>query len=255
MYREKFELSGKVAIVTGASRGIGEAIAKGLSEFGAKVVLASRKQEVLDEVRKEIEETGGEALAVATHVGNLEAIDGLIKTTLDAYGRIDILVNNAATNPYFGPTADADMSFWDKIFEVNARGMFYLTQQVGKVMVEQGSGSIINISSEAAFKPTPFLGIYSVSKAAVNMITKVFAGEWGSRGVRVNCVAPGLVKTHFSQALWGNEAILDTAVSTIPMGRIAEPDEMVGMIVYLASDAASFVTGQVFVLDGGRELN
>lgn len=255
MYKEKFDLTGKVAIVTGASRGIGEAIAMGLAEFGAKVVLASRKQEVLDEVKKEIEAAGGEALAIATHVGDLKAIDALIKATLDAYGKVDILVNNAATNPYFGPTTDADMSFWDKIFEVNARGMFYLTQQTGKVMVEQGSGSIINISSEAALKPTPFLGIYSVSKAAVNMITKVFAGEWGSRGVRVNCVAPGLVKTHFSQALWGNDAILQTAVSSIPMGRIAEPDEMVGMIVYLASEAASFVTGQVFVLDGGRELN
>ncbi len=255
MYREKFDLSGKVAVVTGASRGIGEAVARGLAEFGAKVVLSSRKQEALDKVKEEIEADGGEAMAVAAHVGNLEAVDALIRATLDAYGRIDVLVNNAATNPYFGPTADADMAFWDKIFEVNARGTFYLTQQAGKLMAERGSGSIINISSEAAFKPTPFLGIYSVSKAAVNMITKVFAGEWGSRGVRVNCVAPGLVRTHFSRALWGNEAILQTAVASIPMGRIAEPDEVVGMVVYLASDAASFVTGQVFVLDGGRELH
>jgi len=255
MIKEKFDLCGKVAVVTGASRGIGEAIAKGLAEFGAKVVLASRKQEVLDQVKAEIESVGGEALAVATHVGNLEAIDNLIRTTLDTWGRIDILVNNAATNPYFGLTADAAMSYWDKIFEVNARGLFYLTQQVGKVMVERGGGSIINISSEAGFKPTPLLGIYSVSKAAVNMITKVFALEWGDKGVRVNCVAPGLVKTHFSQALWGNEAILQTALSSIPMHRIAEPEEIVGIVIYLASDASSFVTGQVFLVDGGRELN
>lgn len=254
MIREKFELDGKIAVVTGASRGIGEAIAKGLSEFGAKVVLASRKQEALDEVKKEIEDTGGEALAIATHMGDLEAIDNLIAETMEAYGRIDILVNNAVTNPYFGPTAETDMGVWDKIFEVNVRGLFYITQQVGKGMVERGSGTIINISSEAAQKPTPFLGAYSVSKAAVDMITKVFANEWGGTGVRVNGLAPGLVKTHFSQALWSNEAILQTAVANIPMHRIAEPDEMVGIIVYLASDASSFVTGQTFLVDGGHIL-
>ena len=255
MFREKFELDGKVAVVTGASRGIGEAIAKGLSEFGAKVVLASRKQEALDQVKKEIEDAGGEALAIATHMGNLEAIDRLVAGAMDAYGKIDILVNNAVTNPYFGPSTEADMGVWDKIIEVNARGLFYITQQVGKGMVGRGSGSIVNISSEAAQKPTPFLGIYSVSKAAVDMITRVFANEWGDTGVRVNGLAPGLVKTHFSQALWSNEAILKTAVANIPMHRIAEPEEMVGMVIYLASDASSFVTGQTFLVDGGHSIN
>lgn len=255
MYREKFDLTGKVAIVTGASRGIGEAIAMGMAEMGARVILASRKQEALDEVKKKIESAGGEALAIATHVGKLDGIENLVRKTLDHYGTIDILVNNAATNPYFGPTTDAEISVWDKIMEVNVRGMFFLTQQVGKIMVERGKGSIINISSEASLRPTPFLGIYSISKAAVNMLTKVFAQEFGKSGVRVNAIAPGLVRTDFSRALWGNEAIYNAAVSAIPLGRIAEPEEMVGIVIYLASDASSYVTGQVFVLDGGRGVS
>ncbi len=255
MYREKFDLSGKVAIVTGASRGIGEAIAMGLAEMGSKVVLASRKQEALEEVRKKIADLGGEAFVVATHVGKLEGIENLIKETLGRYGTVDILVNNAATNPYFGTVFEADMSVYDKIMEVNLRGMFFLTQQVGKVMREKGSGTIINVSSEASLHPSPFLGIYSISKAAVNMLTKVFAQELGVYGVRVNAIAPGLVRTQFSRALWGNEDIYNAAIASIPMKRIAEPDEMVGMVIYLASDASSYVTGQVFVLDGGREVS
>jgi len=163
-------------------------------------------------------------------------------------------VNNAATNPVFCSTAEIEEAAWNKIMDVNVKGVFFLTQKVGKVMCDKGSGSVINISSEAGFCPTPFLGVYSISKAAVNMLTKVFAQEWGPKGVRVNAIAPGLVRTHFSQALWGNEAILQTALASIPLGRIAEPEEMVGLAIYLASDASSYVTGQVFLIDGGREV-
>lgn len=255
LYKEKFSLQGKVAIITGGSRGIGKAIAEGFAEMGASVVLASRKVEALEEVRKGIEERGGEAYVIPTHMGDMEGIERLVQGTLEKYGTIDILVNNAATNPVFCSTAEIEEAAWDKIIDVNAKGVFFLTQKVGKVMVEKGSGSVINISSEAGFCPTPFLGVYSVSKAAVNMLTKVFAQEWGSRGVRVNAIAPGLVRTHFSQALWGNEAILNAALASIPLGRIAEPEEMVGLAIYLASDASSYVTGQVFLVDGGRDVS
>lgn len=255
MYEEKFSLQGKVAIITGGSRGIGKAIAEGFAEMGASVVLASRKAEALEEVRKGIEEKGGEAYVIPTHMGDMGGIERLVQGTLEKYGTIDILVNNAATNPVFCSTAEIEETAWDKIIDVNVKGVFFLTQKVGKVMVEKGSGSVINISSEAGFCPTPFLGVYSVSKAAVNMLTKVFAQEWGSRGVRVNAIAPGLVRTHFSQALWGNEAILKAALASIPLGRIAEPEEMVGLAIYLASDASSYVTGQVFLVDGGRDVS
>lgn len=255
LYREQFSLQGKVAVVTGGSRGIGQAIAEGYAEMGAKVVLASRKAEALEEVRKGIVAAGGEAHVIPTHMGDMEGIDRLVRETLDKYGTIDILVNNAATNPIFCGTGDVEEPAFEKIMEVNVKGLFFLTQQVGKVMCDKGSGTVINVSSEAAFCPTPFLGVYSVSKAAVNMLTKVFAQEWGPKGVRVNAIAPGLVKTHFSEALWGNEAILQAALNSIPLGRMAEPEEMVGLCIFLASDASKYVTGQVILIDGGREIS
>ncbi len=255
MYREQFSLEGKVAIVTGGSRGIGQAIAEGYAEMGAKVVLASRKAEALEQVKSNIEARGGEAHVIPTHMGDMEGIRRLVEGTMAKYGTIDILVNNAATNPIFCGTAEVEEAAYDKIMDVNVKGVFFLTQQVGRVMCEKGSGSVINVSSEAAFCPTPFLGVYSVSKAAVNMLTKVFAQEWGPKGVRVNAIAPGLVKTHFSQALWGNEAILQAALNSIPLGRIAEPEEMVGLAIFLASDASRYMTGQVILIDGGREIS
>lgn len=255
MYKEMFSLEGKVAIVTGGSRGIGQAIAEGLAEMGASVVLASRKAEALEGVRAGIAEAGGEAFVIPTHMGDMEGVKKLVSGTLERYGTIDILVNNAATNPIFCSTEEVEEAAFDKIMDVNVKGLFFLTQEVGKVLTEKGSGSVINVSSEAAFCPTPFLGVYSMSKSAVNMLTKVFAQEWGPKGVRVNGIAPGLVKTHFSQALWGNEAILQTALASIPMGRIADPSEMVGLVIYLASEASSYVTGQVFLIDGGREIS
>lgn len=255
MYKEMFDLTGRVAIVTGGSRGIGEAIAMALAEFGAKVVLSSRKIEGLNAVKEKIEAAGGEAICIPAHMGKPESLKEVVDGALEAFGTIDILVNNAATNPVFGPLNQSEERAWDQIVNVNMKGIFFLTLMVGQVMLEKGRGSIINISSEAGVKPTPMLGMYSVSKAGLDMITKAFALEWGSQGVRVNGVAPGLVKTHFSQALWANEDILKVATARTPMGRMAQPEEMAGLVVYLASDAASYITGVTVLADGGGLLN
>ena len=255
MYKEMFDLTGKVAIVTGGSRGIGEAIAIALSEYGAKIVLSSRKIEGLNAVKEKIEAAGGEAMCIPAHMGKVESIQAIVDGTMDAYGTIDILVNNAATNPIFGPMMDtADERAWDAIMGANVKGVFFLIKAVAKVMLEKGKGSIINISSEAAVKPTPFLGVYSVSKAAVDMVTKSFALELGGQGIRVNGIAPGLVKTHFSQALWSNEQILAVAESKIPRGSMGRPEEIGGLAVFLASDASAFINGQTIIADGGALL-
>jgi NAD(P)-dependent dehydrogenase (short-subunit alcohol dehydrogenase family) len=184
-------------------------------------------------------------------MGDLDSLQAVVDGTLDVYGTIDILVNNAATNPIFGPVTEAETAAWDKIMDVNLKGIFHLTKAVGKVMIEKGKGAIVNISTEAAVRPAPFLGIYSISKAGVDMVTKVFAQEWGSFGIRVNGIAPGLVQTRFSQALWANEEILKQALSRVPLGRMAQPLEIAGLAVFLASDAASFITGQTVLVDGG----
>jgi NAD(P)-dependent dehydrogenase (short-subunit alcohol dehydrogenase family) len=255
MYKEMFDLTGKVAIVTGGSRGIGEAVAMALAEFGAKVVLSSRKLEGLNAVKEKIEAAGGEAICIPAHMGKLDSLQAVVDGAIEAYGTIDILVNNAATNPVFGPLMHSDEGAWDKIMDVNLKGIFFLTMMVGKIMLEKGNGSIINISTEAAVKPTPMLGMYSISKAGLDMVTKAFALEWGSQGIRVNGIAPGLVKTHFSQALWANEEILQIATGRTPMGRMAQPEEMAGLAIYLASDAASYITGVTILADGGGLLN
>jgi dehydrogenase/reductase SDR family protein 4 len=255
MYKEMFDLTGKVAVVTGGSRGIGEAIAMALAEFGAKVVLSSRKIEGLNAVKDKIEAAGGEAMCIPAHMGKIDSLQSIIDGTLEAYGQLDILVNNAATNPIFGPIMDAaDEGAWDKIMDVNVKGVFFLTKAAAKVMLEKKKGSIINVSSEAAVKPTPFLGIYSVSKAALDMVTKSFALELGGQGIRVNGIAPGLVKTYLSQALWSNDMIKQTAESKIPRGNMGQPEEIAGLAVFLASDASNFITGQTIIADGGALL-
>lgn len=248
------DLTGRVAIVTGGSRGIGEAIALALSEFGARVALSSRKIEGLNAVKEKIEAQGGTAVSLPAHMGNLESLQGVVDGTIEAFGTVDILVNNAATNPIFGPVMDADPGAWDKIMDVNLKGVFFLTKAVAKIMMEKGKGSIINVSSEAAVKPTPFLGVYSVSKAGLDMVTKTFAMEWGGQGIRVNGIAPGLVQTHFSQALWSNEMIKQAAESKIPRGSMAQPEEIGGIAAFLASDASSFINGQTIIADGGAIL-
>jgi len=250
MALEKFSLKDKVALVTGGSRGIGKAIALGFAEAGADVVVSSRKLEDLEKVAKEIEEKGRKSLALACHIGRKEEIEALVERVVKELGRIDILVNNAATNPVFGPILDIEERAWDKIMEVNLKGYFFVSLAVGRVMMKQKGGSIINLASTAGIKPSPMLGAYSISKAGVIMLTKVLATEWAVFNIRVNALAPGLVETRFSKALWGNPEILKEALKDVPLGRVAQPEEMVGAALYLASEAGSYVTGETLVLNG-----
>lgn len=247
-----FDLSSKVAIVTGASRGIGAAIATAFAEAGAQVVLASRKQADLDEVAARIRAAGGEALAVAAHTGESEAVRQLVARAMQTYGGVDILVNNAATNPHFGPILTADEGHWDKILDVNVKGYFRMAKACVEPMRARGGGKIINMASVAGKAPQPFMGVYCVSKAAVLMLTEVLAAELAADNIQVNAIAPGFVKTKFSAALWSNQQIHDAVVRTVPQHRMASPDEIVGAALYLASPASSFTTGATLVVDGGQ---
>jgi NAD(P)-dependent dehydrogenase (short-subunit alcohol dehydrogenase family) len=246
-----FDLKGKVAIVTGSSKGIGEAIARGLAEFGAKVVVSSRNQDAVDEVAARFRADGLEATGIACHVGKREQLEHLVQQTIATYGGVDILVNNAATNPVFGPITTASDEVFDKIMGVNVKSPFILSNLVHESMAQRGGGSIVHISSVEGQKPGFGLGLYSVSKAALIMLAKNQAKEWGSDGIRVNTLCPGLVKTKFSQALWMNETVLKHVEGQIPAARIAQPDEMAGLAVFLASPAASYCTGGVYDADGG----
>ena len=247
----RFDLTGKVALVTGASRGIGSAIAEILAEHGAQVVLSSRKQADLDAEAERINALYPErATAIAAHAGRAEDLERLVKATIERFSRIDILVNNAGTNPYFGPVIGAELTAWDKTFEVNLRGVFVLTKLVYEASMETHGGSIVNISSIGGLRPGLGLGVYNVTKAGVIMLTRQLARELGGK-VRVNAVAPGLVKTRFAEALWGNQEILDRVLASNPMGRIGVPDEVAAAVLFLASDAASYVNGEVIVVDGG----
>ncbi|MGB9697889.1 MAG: glucose 1-dehydrogenase [Thermodesulfobacteriota bacterium] len=248
-----FSLSGKIALVTGASRGIGKAAAIGLAQAGADVAVASRKLPDLEKTAEEIRKLGKKCLPVAAHVGRMEEIQNLVKRVVEEFGRIDILVNNAATNPTMASALDVDERAWDAIMNLNLKGLFFLSQAVARVMKEKGGGKIINVSSIAGISPD-LLPVYSISKAGVIMATKVMAQQWAQYNIRVNAIAPGLTKTRFSEALWSNPDILKMAVSKAPLGRIAEPEEMVGAIIYFASDASSYVTGQVLAIDGGTTI-
>ncbi len=254
MYLEKYRLEDKVAIITGASRGIGKAIACGFSEAGAKVVLASRKIADLEKVAEEISAAGGEAFPIAAHNGKLPDLKNLISRTIEKYEKIDILVNNAGTNPVFAPIMDCEEAVWDKIFEVNLKGYFFLSKEVARIMGEKDGCSIINMASTAGHRPSPGLGCYSISKAGVIMLTKVCASEWANLKIRVNAIAPGVIQTRFSQALWDNEVIMEEIKRRMPMQRIGQPEEIVGAALYLASEASSFVTGHTLTVDGGEDI-
>ncbi len=246
-----FDLSGRVALVTGASRGIGSAIADVLAEHGAQVVLSSRKQADLDAEAERINARVPErATAIAAHSGRPEDLERLVEGVMQRFSRIDILVNNAATNPYFGPLLGAELAAWDKTFEVNLRGVFVLTKLVYEASMEAHGGSIVNIASIGGLRPGFGLGVYNVTKAGVIMLTRQLAREVGAK-VRVNAVAPGLIKTRFAEALWGNQEILDRVLAQNPMGRIGVPEEVAAAVLFLASDAASYVNGEVLVVDGG----
>lgn len=249
---EMFDLTGKVALITGASRGIGQAIAEAYAAAGAKVVLASRKQASLDEVAEIIRSNGGEALPIAAHTGDDEAVNALVAQITEAYGGVDIVVNNAATNPHFGPTITAEDSHWDKILDVNVKGYFRVAKACLPSMKARGGGKIINIASIAGLGPQPGMGVYCVSKAAVLMLTQVLAAELAEDNIQVNAIAPGFIKTKFSSAIWGNPQFNEMVMKAIPQGRMAEPEELTGMALYLASAASSFTTGATMVIDGGQ---
>ncbi|MCX6004428.1 MAG: glucose 1-dehydrogenase [Chloroflexi bacterium] len=246
-------LKGKVALVTGASRGIGRAIALEMAKSGADVVLASRKAADLEKVADEIKALGRKALPVTAHIGRTEDIANLVAKAKEEFGRINILVNNAATNPTMESAIDIGERAWDSIMNLNLKGLFFLSQAVARVMKEHGGGVIINISSIAGVTPD-ILPIYSVSKAGVNMATKVMAQQWAVYGIRVNTLSPGQTRTQFSQALWGNPDIYKVIMDRTPLKRIAEPEDMAQAAVFLASDKSGFITGQNLIVDGGMTI-
>jgi len=245
-----FSLKDKVALITGASRGIGEATAIGLAKAGADLAIVSRKLPDLEKVGEEMKKLGRKCLPAQAHLGKVEEINQLVKKVLEEFGKIDILVNNAATNPTMASAIDVDERAWDSIMNLNLKGLFFLSQAVARVMREKGGGNIINVSSAAGTTPD-ILPLYSISKAGVNMATKVMAQQWAQYNIRVNAIAPGLTKTRFSEALWKNPDILKMAMFKTPLRRPADPEEMVGAIIYLSSDASSYVTGQIIGIDGG----
>ncbi len=246
-----FDLSDKIAIVTGASRGIGAEIAKLLAAHGAHVIVSSRKQADCQSVVDAIVAAGGSAEAFACHIGELEQIAALFAHLEQTHGRLDVLVNNAATNPYFGPVTETDPAIFQKTVDVNIRGYFYMSSHGAKLMAKHGGGSIINVASVNGVVPGFQQGIYSITKAAVISMTKVFAVECAASGVRCNALLPGLTDTRFAAVLVNTPAILKQALAHVPMRRVAQPSEMAGAALYLASAAASYTTGTTINVDGG----
>ena len=246
-----FDLDGKVAFVSGASRGIGEAIAKLLAQQGAHVIVSSRKLDGCQLVADAIIAEGGQATAMACHIGEMEQITQVFARIREDFGHLDILVNNAATNPQFCNVLDTDLSAFQKTVDVNIRGYFFMSVQAGKLMRAHGGGSIINVASINGVSPGEYQGVYSMTKAAVINMTKVFAKECAQFGIRCNALLPGLTDTQFASALVKNDAILNAALQHIPLKRVAAPSEMAGAVLYLASEASSYTTGVSLNVDGG----
>jgi NAD(P)-dependent dehydrogenase (short-subunit alcohol dehydrogenase family) len=246
-----FDLSGKTALVTGASRGIGESIAHTLAAYGAHVIVSSRKLDACESVAAAIRAAGGSAEAAACHIGEMAQIEALFGDIAERHGRLDILVNNAATNPYFGPIVDTDPASFQKTVDVNIRGYFYSSVHGARLMAKNGGGSIVNVASVNGVIPGDKQGIYSITKAAVISMTQAFAKECASSGVRVNALLPGATDTKFASALVHNPEVLKRLMPRVPLGRVAQPGEMAGAVLYLASDAASYTTGTCLNVDGG----
>ncbi|HLS81862.1 MAG TPA: SDR family oxidoreductase [Steroidobacter sp.] len=246
-----FDLTGAVAIVTGASRGIGRAIAERLAEHGAKVVVSSRNLDACEEVVDAIRKQGGEAFAHACNIGRKEQLRSLVDATLEKWGAVDTLVCNAAVNPYYGPSIGMTDEHYEKIMSSNVRSNFWLCNMVLPHMAERGGGSIIIISSVAGLLGSSTIGVYGVSKAADMALARNICVEWGAKNIRANCIAPGLIRTDFARALWENPETYEKVVRNYPLHRIGEPDEIAGAAVLLAAKSGSFITGQTIVIDGG----
>lgn len=251
---DRFKLKDKVAIITGGSKGIGKAIAIALAEQGAKIVVSSRSQDSVQLVADEISKNGGTAIASACHVGHTEQLKSLVDETMATYGRIDIVVNNAAVNPVFAPLVESTEPVFDKIMNINVKACMTLSNLCHPFMKDKGAGSVINIASVEAMKPSYGLGMYSMSKAALVMLTKSQAKEWGKDGIRSNAICPGLIQTKLSSALWNDEEMLNKFTRHVPLRRIGQPEEIAGLALYLASDASSYTTGSIFTSDGGYVL-
>lgn len=250
-----FDLTGKVAIVTGSTRGIGRAIAEALARSGAKVIISSRKADQCEEVAAKIRSENGEAAAIACHIGKREDVERLVSETKKQFGQIDILVGNAAVNPYFGPMSGLTDDAFTKVMESNVRSNIWLCNLVLPGMAERKDGSVIIVSSIGGLKGSLNLGIYAISKAADFQLARNLAVEWGPHNIRVNCIAPGIVRTDFARALWENEETLARTQAATPLRRIGEPEDISGAAVYLASPASRWMTGQVIVIDGGVTIS
>lgn len=246
-----FSLAGKVALITGSSRGIGRAIAEAMADAGARVVISSRKADACESVAEGIRDAGGEAFAIPCNVSDLAQVQSLADATLGHWGRIDVLVCNAAVNPHFGSSQEIDESAFDKIMETNVKNVLWLCRAVIPQMAEREDGAVIIVSSIAGLKGTRRLGAYAISKAADMQLTRNLAAEWGHRNVRVNCIAPGLVRTDFARALWEDPENHAKALAAYPLGRIGEPEDVAGAAVFLAARAGAWITGQTLAVDGG----
>lgn len=251
---ETFSLKGKTSVITGGTRGIGMALARGLAGAQSNVVFCGRKQQTVDAALESLKGFGSRVQGVVADVARADDLQRLVGTTVNAFGSIEVLVNNAGTNPYLGPIVESEERAWDKTFDVNLRGPYLLSRMVGKMMIDAGKGSVINIASVAGLEAAPMMGIYSVTKAGMIMLTRVLAREWGSHGVRVNCICPGLFKTELSRALWSDERRLQMFTGRTALGRPGDVEELVGAALYLASDASSYTTGAILQIDGGMVM-
>ncbi|WP_114749175.1 SDR family NAD(P)-dependent oxidoreductase [Pleomorphovibrio marinus] len=249
-----FSLNNKVALITGASKGIGLSIAEFFAAAGAKVVICSRNQDALDEEAGKLRGKGYEVIGIACNVGHIEELPNLVDQTIKLYGQLDILVNNAATNPVFGPVHDTTLEAYDKIMDVNVKSAFQLMCLCFPHLRKSSNSSVINISSIGGKSPEQNLGIYSVSKAALISLTQVFAKEWGDHKIRVNAICPGVIKTKFSEALWSNDKIMQSMMQRLAIKRVGDADEIGAAALFLASEASSYATGSVLTVDGGFTL-
>lgn len=249
-----FSLNGKVALITGASKGIGFSIAETFAAAGAKVVVCSRKQEAVDAVAQKLNSKGYEAMSIQCNVGNMVELPDLVKKVIDKYGQLDILVNNAASNPVLGPIHDTSLEAFDKIMNVNVKACFELTRLCYPYLRKSSNASVINISSIGWTSPEPGLGIYSVSKSALVTLTKVFAKEWAGSKIRVNVITPGIIKTKFSEQLWSNTKIMEHVMNKLSIKRVGKTQEIGALALFLASEASSYTTGSVYTADGGYTL-